>query len=240
MARAADPDLVLAKLNDAGLRVQVGGSVEVPDPENELEQVRDADPENPAAAAKLSVAEAEAPGDAISRGEDIAEIVTSGPPVPVSAIECGEPGALSAMVRAPERDPEPAGVKVSDRVQLAAGAREAGQVLVSPKSPALTPDREMLLMDKEAVPELVRMTVWIALLTPTGCAMNGTPNADSETAGNKLSWMTEKVFPAIVSVPVRAAPLLASMLNATVLLSEFRLPAVMCSHGELLTALHAQ
>lgn len=77
-------------------------------------------------------------------------------------------------------------------------------------------------------------------MTPTGCDANDTPELDSESAGNKLSWLTGKVFPAIVMVPVRAAPLLASMLKTTVLLSELRLPDVTCNHGELLTALHAQ
>lgn len=63
------------------------------------------------------------------------------------------------MASAAERVPMADGENERATAQFAAGAREAGQVLVCPKSPALVPAREILAMARGALPELVSVTV---------------------------------------------------------------------------------
>lgn len=87
MTRFEEVEVVPEKLNEEGLKVQVGRSTELPVPENETEQVRDAVPEKPVAAVRLRFAEVDPPGDAMLSIEVIGEIVTSEAPVPVSATE---------------------------------------------------------------------------------------------------------------------------------------------------------
>ena len=63
----------------------------------------------------------------------VADRLTAGAkPVPVRAIVCGLFDALSVIVTAPVRVPETVGVKVTEILQLAFAASEAGQLLVSP------------------------------------------------------------------------------------------------------------
>src|SRR5207302_823896 len=86
-------------------------------------------------------------------------------PVPVSATLCGLPAALSAMARVPLRAPRAVGVKVTSTVHDAAGARVAPQVLAAmAKSPGLAPPIAILVMVRTAVPVLVSVTRWAALV----------------------------------------------------------------------------
>jgi len=96
----------------------------------------------------------------------LAESVTSGlsDAVPLSATDCGLLGALSEIVTAPVRVPVAVGVKVTPSEHEAAGASEAGQVLVAS---AKSPLGRMLVMVRVAAPELVSVTVWAALVVPT-------------------------------------------------------------------------
>ena len=87
MTRFEEEVLLPEKLNEEGLKVQVGRSTELLVPENETAQVRDATPEKPVAEVRLIFADVEAPGGAMLSVEVSGEIVTSGAPVPVSATE---------------------------------------------------------------------------------------------------------------------------------------------------------
>src|SRR5579884_1420489 len=67
-------------------------------------------------------------------------------PVPCTATECGDPGALSEMTSVARREPTPTGLKVTEMLQLALAANVEGQPLFEMKSAALAPSMEILLM----------------------------------------------------------------------------------------------
>ena len=71
------------------------------------------------------------------------------------------------MAREAVRLPLTEGVKVTLRVQLEPAATELPQLLVWAKSPALEPERAMLVRLKGTLPELVRVTDLVALVMPT-------------------------------------------------------------------------
>ena len=75
-------------------------------------------------------------------------------PVPLRAMDCGEPAALSAMETVPVRFPVAVGEKVTEIVQLPAGATLVPQVLVCVKSPKAAIE----LIARAVPPELVRVT----------------------------------------------------------------------------------
>ncbi len=75
-------------------------------------------------------------------------------PVPLRATLCGEPVALSVIVRLPFRVPVAVGVKVTEIVQLAPAAKLVPHVLVCAKSP----DAAIDVIVRAAVPELVIVT----------------------------------------------------------------------------------
>jgi hypothetical protein len=81
-------------------------------------------------------------------------------PVPFKAAVCGEPLALSVMVRVPVRAPVAVGVKVTEMEQVPPIARVEPQVWVCAKSPEAA--IEVIL--SAAVPELVSVTFCIALV----------------------------------------------------------------------------
>ena len=90
--------------------------------------------------------------------------------MPLSATVCGLPVALSVMLTLALRLPLALGVKVTLMVQEAPAASVLellGQVLVCAKSPALVPLSPMLLMVRAALPLLVSVTVWAALVVLT-------------------------------------------------------------------------
>jgi hypothetical protein len=76
-------------------------------------------------------------------------------PLPLKATVCGEPLALSVMVRLPVRAPAPVGANVTPMEQVPPTARVAPQVCVCAKSP----DAAMEAMLSAAVPELVSVRV---------------------------------------------------------------------------------
>ncbi len=88
-------------------------------------------------------------------------------PVPVSETVCGLPDALSMIVTEAERLPVADGVNVTLMEQFAFTASVAllaGHVFVCAKSLLLVPVRVMLEMVSGAVPELVSVTLWAALV----------------------------------------------------------------------------
>jgi len=84
-------------------------------------------------------------------------------PVPLSAIMCGLPVALSKMLRVPVLVPGARGLKVTARAQIAPALTVVPQVLVWEKSPLTV----MLEIASEALPALPSMTVRALLLVPT-------------------------------------------------------------------------
>jgi hypothetical protein len=91
-------------------------------------------------------------------------------PLPLRATVCGLPEALSVIDTLALRVPVAVGVKVTLIVQFDPAASvldPLGHVLVCAKSPLLVPVKPMLLMVKAALPLLVNVTVWAALVVLT-------------------------------------------------------------------------
>jgi len=88
----------------------------------------------------------------------------AGRPSPARPIVCGLFTALSVRVTEPYRLPGAVGVKVTVIVHEIPGATLAPQVLVWAKFPLAA----MVVMFKAALPVFVRITVWGALVLPTG------------------------------------------------------------------------
>ncbi len=94
----------------------------------------------------------------------VGEKLTAGAvPVPLRPTVCGLPAALSLMLSVAFRVPVAVGVKVALIEQLPPAATDVPQLLVWAKSPGLAPVREMPLMLSEALPVLLRVTVWAEL-----------------------------------------------------------------------------
>jgi len=93
-------------------------------------------------------------------------VTTGRVPVPLKAIVWGEPLALSAILTVPVRVPTAVGVKVTEIVHFAPAARLVPQLFVCVKSPVAATD----VIAKAALPELVRVDVWIELIVPVVCA----------------------------------------------------------------------
>src|SRR5580704_12413158 len=107
-------------------------------------------------------------------------------PVPVSETLCGLPELLSVMVMLAARFPVAVGVKVTLIVHFAPTARFelfTGQVLLSAKSPLLTPPRAILEMVTGAVPVFVSVTPCGALVVAMSWFPNERPADESVTAG---------------------------------------------------------
>lgn len=88
---------------------------------------------------------------------------------------CEPPAALSVMVIAALSASDIEGVNVTLIVQPVLGANEAGSaphVFVTAKSPAFGPADEMAETLSDALPVLLKLTVWAALVSPTGCEPN--------------------------------------------------------------------
>ena len=95
-------------------------------------------------------------------------------PVPVRLTVCGLFDASLVATREPVRVPDAVGVKVTAMVQTAPIASELPQLLLWVKSPPGT----MLLMLIVAVPVLLSVTDWEALLVPTCWAANVSDGAE--------------------------------------------------------------
>ena len=89
-------------------------------------------------------------------------------PVPVIFTSCGLVAAPSLNVSTPVIAPTMLGLNVTSTVQLPFAARELGQLLVWIKSPltAIEP------IDSAAVPELVSVTTFCALVVPAATLAN--------------------------------------------------------------------
>lgn len=96
-----------------------------------------------------------------------AERLVTGPiPEPIRLTVCGLPEALSAIVTEAVRPPMAVGAKVTVMLQLPPAGTEPPQLLDSLKSPAFGPVTVMLVMVKAAVPVLLMVTGWAALVIP--------------------------------------------------------------------------
>ncbi len=116
-------------------------------------------------------------------------------PVPVRPAVCGLSGALSVNVSAPVRGPSAMGVKVTLTVQFVPASKASPHVVEEMAKLALA---VMLLMVSEAVPVLVIVTVWGALvvwmvslpkLSEVGESVTaGTPFTCCISTGEVLPW----------------------------------------------------
>jgi hypothetical protein len=99
----------------------------------------------------------------------VAESVTTGAkPVPLNAIDCGDPAALSVICTLPVRLPIAVGLNATLSVQLTPAATVAPQVFpVTIKSLALAPPVATEVMVKGPVPVFFKVTVWLAQVVPT-------------------------------------------------------------------------
>jgi hypothetical protein len=134
---------------------------------------------------------------------DTVEMETPSPP-PLKATVCGEPLALSVIVTMPVRVPAAVGVKVTEIVQLPPAATLDPQLLVSAKSP----DAVIEVTDRAAVPELVSVTVWAALVMPSACGANVRLVGESVTVGA----VTAETAPVPLKATVCGEPLALSVI----------------------------
>jgi hypothetical protein len=129
-------------------------------------QLRFTVPEKPCADDKVITSVAELPAEPMVRLVEVG-VTDTDIPVPVSATVCGDPVALSVMVRVPLRAPDVVGVKMTAMAQFAPTAMAEPQVFVSLKSPPAA----MEVTATATEPELVRVTVCAVLLEPTASAV---------------------------------------------------------------------
>ncbi len=100
-------------------------------------------------------------------GVSVANGTGAAVPVPVSATVCGDPLTLSATLIVAAKFAAEAGVKVTERLQLAPAASVLEQPLVRVKSAAFAPPSVTALIVSGAVPGLERTVVSAAEVTPT-------------------------------------------------------------------------
>jgi len=74
---------------------------------------------------------------------------------------------LSVTVRVPVRVPDAVGLKVTLTLQLAPAATELPHVFVSEKSPPFVPEMATAVTVSGAVPVLLRVMAWEALVVLT-------------------------------------------------------------------------
>ena len=147
----------------------------------------------------------------------VAERVTAGPsPVPLSAMLCGDPPALSTIVTAAVRAPPVVGAKCPWMLQLAPAARLVPQVFAKAKDDAFVPVTVMLVIDKVAVPGLVRVTYCDAVADPTASEPNNRLVADRLAAEprpvpvNPMLCGDPEALSVIVTVALREPPVVGS------------------------------
>src|SRR5579863_8949111 len=105
-------------------------------------------------------------------------------PVPLSVIVCGLPVSLSVMVTAAARAPVAVGVNVTLMVQFPLfAATELPQLFVCAKSPLFAPVTPMLMIFSAALPVLVSVTVWAALVVFNVWLANAKLDDDRLTIG---------------------------------------------------------
>lgn len=101
-------------------------------------------------------------------------------PVPLNAIVCGEPLAVSVMVMVAVRAPVVAGAKCPWIVQLPPAATLLPHVLPKTNDDAFAPVNAMLPIPSVEVPVLVSVTLFEALDEPTVWLPNGRLAADRD------------------------------------------------------------
>lgn len=104
--------------------------------------------------------------DEVVAPEELLLVETALAPVPDRLTDCGEPAALSAMLIVPVRVPVAVGLNCTLRVHFAPSANVVPQVVRLPKtkSPEIAKGEEKV---RAAVPVLVMVTNWAALVVPT-------------------------------------------------------------------------
>jgi len=145
-------------------------------------------------------------------------------PEPLSVTFWGEPVALSAMAKAAERAPEALGVKVTVMAHIPLAATLVPQLLVWEYEVAPVPERVIAVAARVsgAVPELVRVTCWVAALVPTGVPEKVRLVDEKLTAGAKpvpasAAWSgNPPVVPAIFNVAERWPPAVGLKVTETV------------------------
>src|SRR5579871_3556886 len=105
-------------------------------------------------------------------------------PVPLSAMVCCPPGALSVIVNVAVRVPEPLGENVTLIVQELLMPSDVGQLLVWANSVTFAPEMAKLLIVSGAVPVLVSVnacavlvvwTFWLAKVRLVGLSVAAGP-----------------------------------------------------------------
>jgi len=104
-------------------------------------------------------------------------------PVPLKLTVWGLPLALSVMLTDALRDPVAAGSNFTLIVQLAPAATLLPHVFVWVKSAVFVPVRPTLVMFKVALPVLVSVALWAALVVPTFCEPKERLEGDRLTEG---------------------------------------------------------
>ena len=114
----------------------------------------------------------------------LTDSVAAGPrPVPVSAMLCGDPPALSVMATDAASAPPVVGSKSPVMLQLAPAATLVPQVFVNANEVAFAPVTAMPVIDKVPWPVLVRVTDCEAVAVPTADEPNERLVAERLTAG---------------------------------------------------------
>src|ERR1035441_2664132 len=114
---------------------------------------------------------------------EVSDTIGTATPVPERVTVWGDPAALSVMVTDALRLPAAVGVNVTEMLQLPPAATLAPQVLVCAKSPGLVPVTPRLLIRRVAVPVLLSVTDWAALVVPRFWLANVRLPAVSDTTG---------------------------------------------------------
>jgi len=133
-----------------------------------------------------------------------------------------------ATVRVPVRDPNPSDHGATLKVTLP---------LPLPLAPLVTAMKDALLM---AVHSHTLVAVTVIVAVPPNGAKNVNEVVDRAYVHARPDWCTVTVWPAMVSVPERAGPVLASIEKVTVPLSIPELPELTAMKASLLLAVHAQ
>jgi len=136
-------------------------------------------------------------------------------PVPASATDCGLPAALSAKLTAAVRAPDAVGLNVTLIVQFALAASDAGQALLSAKSPAFAPVSEMPVIASAALPEFVSVTVCAGLAVFSASEPNVSEVGASVTAG-AVAAAPVPVSGTVCGLPVALSPTETAALRAPV------------------------
>jgi len=158
-------------------------------------------PANPSIEESWIVAVAVPPADGIDNAVELVETETACPP-PLKATVCGEPPALSVIVKVPARVPAAVGVKVTEIMQPDPAPTLVPQLFVWAKSPDATIDAMVRL----AVPEFVIVIVCAALVVPSVC-------------GEKVRLVSERVTVGAVTTGAIPVPVSATVCGEPLALS---------------------